>query len=587
MHLRHRSRARAGSRLVRQRRPAPVAASRRLAAAIADAGTVDGDTITVAAGTYNEDQLLVNEGRQDRRRRHGQRRSSTATRRRSPAPGMVRLSGSADQDAPRPDAPRRRRPSPINRQAVAIKTPTPARSLSTTSRSSAAARVAATTASTPTTSSADIEIAEQTHRRHRVQPDPDRAPDSAPPTSTTTSSARRSPCSSCRTAATTITTPQRIRDNEIVSAAPASASPGALHGDHAAPSATSRSPATTSPAPAGTAIGLTNGSTTCGRRGRHAVRLRGRRATDHVERSAPAAAARAVSTSPARSYDTQITGNTITGFETGIRAVRAPAAGHSQNGTAARSTGSLDNTTPVLNNSPRRTRSMPSTTGGAATPARATPAAARRRLVRDRLHRRGSCCARPRRPRRSRPAARPRRSPPTCDTTSDGATPAGNEFPNDTTIDFATDARDDRPGLGRHDGRGAASTLTSGATAGTATVTATLDNQSVTTPVAFTAPVVPTPVRHRLGGQRRRRRRHGGGGSPTAAADHPGPDRDTRRGRLSLRRSRPSRSTASAASRSTADTAAPGVLVARGTAEESGAATRRLVGKRQPSAVAR
>src|ERR1700712_1428730 len=33
-----------------------------IAAAIADAGTVDGDTITVASGTYNEDQLLVNKG---------------------------------------------------------------------------------------------------------------------------------------------------------------------------------------------------------------------------------------------------------------------------------------------------------------------------------------------------------------------------------------------------------------------------------------------------------------------------------------------------------------------------------------------
>jgi hypothetical protein len=69
---------------------------------------------------------------------------------------------------------------------------------------------------------------------------------------------------------------------------------------------------------------------------------------------------------------------------------------------------------------------------------------------------------------------------------SDGATPPGNEFPDATPLAFATSLGSLAPAAAGTSGAQASSTLTSGASAGTANVSATLDNESVTAPVVIT-----------------------------------------------------------------------------------------------------
>lgn len=76
---------------------------------------------------------------------------------------------------------------------------------------------------------------------------------------------------------------------------------------------------------------------------------------------------------------------------------------------------------------------------------------------------------------------------------SDGATPAGNTFPDGDPVAFSTTLGTIAPLSQPLTARRADAQLTSGAVAGTATVSAVFDNATVTAPVQFTAPPTPPP----------------------------------------------------------------------------------------------
>ena len=544
-----------------------------IAAAIADAGTVDGDTITVASGTYNEDQLLVTKGVKIVGAGMGKTivDGNKAT---LASAGMVRLSGSADQTLRNLTIRDTGGTSPTNRQAVLIKTAAPAKVLFDHVEILGRGTGGSDYGIDADHSGADIEIADGRVIDTAFNPILIErglgATDIHGNTIQATSSVFFMSYSG-----DAITTPQRIRDNTIVSGGSGIGITGSFTGTTVGSFSDFEITGNNITSAAGSAIGLTNASTTAG--GAEGTLsdfvIANNKLTSSV--APPAANSRGVNISGAV-VDPQITGNTITGFETGIRAV-LPAAGHSQSGAAAHFNRIVANTTPVFNASSNPIdaehnwwgcNAGPGNAGcgtlGGATATDASPWLVLRATAAPASIETGG-----------------QTSAITADLVrdSDGATPASNTFPNATSIGFATTLGTLGPVAVGTTAASAASTLTSGATAGTATVTATLDGQSVTTPVAFTAPVVPTTpsdtgtVGTTTGG--------GGGGSALPPPTTPAQVLPPAAASLSLRTVKTVKVDRRGRFTLTADTAPSGVLVARGTAKLSGAATRRLVGKRQ------
>jgi hypothetical protein len=539
-----------------------------IAAAIADPGTVDGDTITVASGTYNEDQLLVTKGVTIVGAGMG-KTVIDGNRATLASAGTVRLSGSADQTLRNLTIRDAGGVSPSTRIAVAIKTAAPAKVLLDGVEVLGRGTGGGDYGIDADHSGADIEIADGRVTDTAFNPILIERGLGATDIHGNVITAPFSVFFMSHSG-DAIATPQRIHDNQIVSAGSGIGVTGAFTGPSVGSFSDFQITGNDIVSGGGSAIGLTNASTSAsGVEGQLSdFVIADNRLTSSA--TAPVAASRGVNISGAVT-DAQITGNTITGFETGIRAVN-PAAGHSQSGTAAHFNRIAGNTTPVLNSSSNPIDAEHNWWGCNAGPGNADCGTL------------GGASATDASPWLVlRVAAAPasietggNTSSITADLTrdSDGATPASNSFPDATPIGFATTLGTlGQASLGTTSAS-AATTLTSGATAGTATVTSTLDKQSVTTPVAFTAPLVTTtPADTNTGGTTT----GGGGLQPTT----PGQVAPPPAGSLSLRAVKTVKIDRLGRFTLTADTAPSGVLVARGTAKASGVAKRRLVGKRQ------
>jgi hypothetical protein len=544
-----------------------------IAAAVADAGTVNGDTITVAAGTYNEPQILVNKGVEIVGAGIG-KTVVDGNAAAQPSLGMFRLSGNADQAIRDLTIRDTGGTSPTLRASIAVKTLTPADvvfdEIEIIGRGAGGSDYGIYAENT----SADIELANSRVVDTAFNPILVERQTGATDLHDNFISASFSVFFMAHTGSD-VAAPQRITDNEIVSTTSGIGVTGAFTGATNGRFSDFEITGNDITSGSSSGIGLTNASSVAGGANGELSDfvVSGNRIVSSA--GAPVANSRGLNISGAVT-DASITGNTIVGFETGIRAVN-PAAGHSQSGAVVSFNRITGNTTPVLNNSSNAIDAEHNWWGCNAGPGNAgcgTLAGSAATDADPWLVLRASAS----------PASIQtggQTSAVTADLTQDssGATPTGNVFPDATPIGFATSLGTIGPVSAATTSASAASTLTSGATAGTATVTATLDGQSVTTPVTFTAPPV-TPSDQGNTGNTGGNSGGTGGGGTTPPPSNPGGQPETpaaaslalagetvkidRRGRFTL----------------TARAGGPGVLVARGTAKPNGKPTRRLVGKR-------
>jgi hypothetical protein len=534
-----------------------------ISGAVADAGTGDGDTITVAAGEYNENQVLVNKGVEI----VGAGRGKTIIDGNGAAianAGTVRMSGTADQ-ALRNLTVRDPGLTGGSRYGVTIKTLAPAQVTLDNIEILGANR--SDYGLYADNVSADIDLGNSHIAGTANNPVLMERVTGAVDIHDNVVEDVPFAIFFMSYSGSDVTAPQRVRDNRIVSSGGAVSFNGgffvASNGKYDDVAITGNDITSGG----SSAIGLNNSSTDPA--GANGV-IDGAVVRDNSIRAAgPAVVANSRGVNiTGRVTDSLVEGNTIRGFATGVRSVNA-GAGHGPSGTGVHFNRIVANTTPASNDTGASVNAENNWWGCNAGPG--SPGCGT-------LTGTGTIDSDPWLVLRA--AAAPasiqtggQTSTITADLTrnSAGAEPAGNLFPDDTPVAFTTDLGTLSPANDLTTAASAQTTLTSGATAGTANVSATLDGQPVAAPVQITAPPQTTTPDPGTGG---------GGTQQTPPAATPNQPSTPAAGVLSLRNVRTVKVDRLGRFMLVAD-AGPGVLVARGTSKTSRIGTKRLVGQRQ------